>query len=88
MLGDITLFEIPIYSMDEVATELGYGLSLLVGHPEYYPRFGYERASKYSRTQPFPAPDECAIVKFLADAGREIQGETVFPKEFYLSFIY
>jgi predicted N-acetyltransferase YhbS len=48
----------------EIAAELGYKLCMLVGHADYYPRYGYERASKYGISQPFPAPDECVMVFF------------------------
>ena len=67
----------------EIATELGYSLSLLVGYAEYYPRFGYEQASKYGITQPLPAPDECVMVKLLSEEGRKISGAAVYPPEFY-----
>jgi len=67
----------------EIAADMGYGVCTLVGHADYYPRFGYERASKYGITQPFPAPDECVMVKFLTDAGKSVTGAAVFPPEFY-----
>jgi len=67
----------------EIAVGMGYGVCTLVGHPGYYPRFGYERASKYGITQPFPAPDECVMVKFLTAAGKRVTGAAAFPPEFY-----
>jgi len=67
----------------ELATEMGFGVCLVVGHEDYYPRFGYEIASKHGITQPFPAPDECVMVRFLNDAGKSITGSAVFPPEFY-----
>ena len=67
----------------EIAAEIGYGICLVVGHEDYYPRFGYEIASKYGITQPFPAPDECVMVKFLTDAAKSITGTAVLPPEFY-----
>ena len=67
----------------EIAADMGYGVCTLVGHADYYPRFGYERASKYGITQPFPAPDECVMVKFLTDASKSVTGAAVFPPEFY-----
>ena len=67
----------------KIAAKMGYSICTLVGHPEYYPRFGYERASGYGITQPFPAPDECVMVKFLIPAGKSVTGAAVFPPEFY-----
>ena len=67
----------------EIAAGMGYSLSHLVGYPDYYPRFGYELASKYGITQPFPAPDECVMVKMLTEDGRKITGAAVFPPEFH-----
>ena len=67
----------------KIAAGMGYDVCTLVGHADYYPRFGYERASKYGITQPFPAPDECVMVKFLTDAGKSVTGAAVFPPEFY-----
>jgi len=67
----------------EIAVGMRYNICLLVGYAEYYPRFGYEIASKYGITQPYPAPDECVMVKFLSDVGRNITGAAVFPPEFY-----
>ncbi|MCL2580594.1 MAG: N-acetyltransferase [Oscillospiraceae bacterium] len=65
------------------ALQMGFPLSLLIGHPGFYPRFGYERASKYAVTQPFPAPDECVTVKILREDGKVLAGQAAFPLEFY-----
>ena len=67
----------------KIAAEMGCNICLPVGYAEYYPRFGYEIASKYGITQPYPAPDECVMIKFLSDAVRNITGAAVFPPEFY-----
>lgn len=67
----------------EIAQSLGYGVCVLIGHKDYYPRFGYEIASKYGITLPFEAPDDCVMVKFLSDEGKSVTGVAVFPPEFY-----
>ena len=36
----------------------GFGAVIVVGHPEYYPRFGFAPARHLGLTPPFPAPDE------------------------------
>ena len=43
--------EIIRYSLDH-ARELGYGAVIIVGHPQYYPRFGFKPASEYNLTMP------------------------------------
>lgn len=42
----------------EEARKRGYTAVLVLGHPEYYPRFGFRRASAWGIQLPFPAPDE------------------------------
>ena len=64
-----------------VARALGFCACVLVGHEGYYPRFGYEPASRYGITFPFEAPDECKLVKFLCESGEVIRGQAVFPPE-------
>ena len=49
------------------AADLGYGLSLLVGHKDYYPRFGYKRASSFGIEFPLEAPGECCMVAELQE---------------------
>jgi predicted N-acetyltransferase YhbS len=65
----------------EVAERLGFSACILVGHPEYYPRFGYELASKHNITMPFDAPDECVMVRFLGEQVEPLVGEAAFPPE-------
>ena len=42
----------------ERCLELGCGAVLLVGHAEYYPRFGFSRAVDYEIACEFEAPDD------------------------------
>lgn len=72
-----------INSGHEIAQSLGYSVCVLVGHKEYYPRFGYELASKHGITLPFEAPDDCVMVKFISDTVKSVTGAAVFPPEFY-----
>jgi len=65
----------------EAAQRLGFSLSVLVGHADYYPRFGYEPAEQYGILFPFAAPEECKMVKFLDERGKSVQGMAVFPSE-------
>jgi putative acetyltransferase len=66
----------------DVATQLGEDLVVVVGHPGYYPRFGFERASRLGITSPFPAPDAAFLALRLRSGGPTPSGEVVYPPEF------
>jgi putative acetyltransferase len=63
--------------------EMGHSVVVLVGHANYYPRFGFTAACVHGLKLPFKAPDEAFMVcELKADALREITGEIVYPPEF------
>lgn len=65
------------------AADLGFKGIVLLGHPDYYPRFGYQRASRFGITFPFDAPDECCMAMPLADGSLEgIHGRICYPSAF------
>jgi putative acetyltransferase len=71
-----------IFGLQE-AKDLGYRSAVVLGHPSYYPRFGFEPASKWEITSPFPAPDEAFMALELLSGGLQgISGKVVFPEEF------
>ncbi len=43
----------------------GHRVVVVLGHPEYYPRFGFERASRYGLRCEFDCPDEAFMVTEL-----------------------
>ncbi|MGH1313795.1 GNAT family N-acetyltransferase [Bacillus toyonensis] len=51
----------------EKAKELGYGSVVVLGHPEYYPKFGFERASQWNIKAPFEVPDEVFMAMELRE---------------------
>ncbi len=62
---------------------LGYGLVVLVGHPNYYPRFGFVPAEPKGLKCEFEVPDEAWMVLELREgalAGRRV--EVRFQPEF------
>jgi len=65
-----------------IAASLGFDLCVLVGHENYYPRFGYELIGEHGITFPIEAPPECMMVKCLTEEGRAVKGAAVFPPEF------
>ncbi len=67
-----------------IARELGFTSVVLVGHADYYPRFGYKKASDFGIRFPIEVPDECGMVAELADdALKGISGVIEHPKEFF-----
>lgn len=67
----------------QVAKDLGYKSVVVLGHPSFYPKFGFEPASKWEIKSPFPAPDEAFLAIELAHNGlKNVKGKVVFPPEF------
>ena len=65
------------------AKELGYNSVILVGHPDYYPRFGYKKLSGFGIKVPFDVPDECCLgVELVEGALSDKSGIVEFPPEF------
>lgn len=66
------------------ARELGYNSVILLGHADYYPRFGFRKASTYGITLPFDVPDEyCVAIELVDHSLANISGIVEYPKEFY-----
>ncbi|MEI6101061.1 MAG: N-acetyltransferase [Eubacteriales bacterium] len=61
----------------QIAKELGFSSAVLVGHPTYYPRFGYRRASKWGIQLSIPAPDECFMAVELVPGSLDSAGGNV-----------
>ncbi len=65
----------------ERASSLGFGTVLIVGIPTYYPRFGYERLSRYPIELPFEAPDEnCFILQLQPGALNGVSGRVEYAQ--------
>ena len=55
---------------------------MVQGHPEYYPRFGFERASALGFVAPYPMLDEVFMVKRLPGYSPDLAGRIVYPPAF------
>jgi len=63
--------------------EMGHGVVVLVGHANYYPRFGFSPAKDRGLSLPFEAPDEAFMVcELVPNALGGITGTIVYPPEF------
>jgi putative acetyltransferase len=68
----------------EKAKELGFISVVVLGHPEYYPRFGFRKASDWKIKEPFGVPDEVMMVIELKEGALGFGGGLIdFPKEYY-----
>ncbi|NIF04408.1 N-acetyltransferase [Chryseobacterium sp. Tr-659] len=66
-----------------IAKDLGYGSVILIGHENYYPRFGYEKTSNFGISFPFDIPEENGMaVELVKDGLKNIKGVVKYPKEF------
>lgn len=67
----------------EVAKSLGHESVIVIGHPEYYPRFGFRLASKWDIKTPFEVPMEVFLAIELVEGSlRGKSGIVEYPKEF------
>lgn len=64
---------------------LGYGVVIVIGHSDYYPRFGFSPARERGFEVSFPVPDEAFMVLELWPGALEGAGGTIiYPPAFVL----
>ena len=67
----------------EQCRKLGHKIVVVVGHPDYYPRFGFASARAKGLEAPFPVPDEAFMVEELeGEALVGTVGMVEYPPEF------
>ena len=67
----------------ERCRNLGHQIVVVVGHPEYYPRFGFTPARVKGLEAPFPVPDEEFMVFELVSVALDgVSGMIVYPAPF------
>ncbi len=65
------------------AREKGYRSVIVIGHPEYYPRFGFSKASKFDIKAPFDVPDNAFMaLELVENALENVKGIVEYPKPF------
>ncbi|WP_300812172.1 N-acetyltransferase [uncultured Bacteroides sp.] len=66
------------------AASLGYGTAVILGHKDYYPRFGYCRAMEHGIMFPFDVPSElCQVIELLPGALNGVHGNVQYPPAFF-----
>lgn len=67
----------------EIAKELGFKSVIVLGHKDYYPRFGFLPASRWRIKAPFDVPDEVFMaIELVSDGLKNVSGIVEYPKEF------
>ncbi|MFE6299048.1 GNAT family N-acetyltransferase, partial [Streptomyces sp. NPDC057866] len=66
----------------DAARLAGERLVLVLGHPEYYPRFGFARASAYGIKPAFEVPDEAMMALVLDGSAPVPAGTVAYPAAF------
>ena len=70
----------------EEARRLGHGVVIVLGHPEYYPRFGFRPAGALGIRSPFEAPPEAFLAMELSPGAlSDVHGLVRYPPEFFSS---
>lgn len=66
------------------AKELGYNSVVVLGHPEYYPKFGFKKASLWGIKASFEVPDEAFMaIELSENALNNASGVVEYPSVFF-----
>ncbi|OAJ73820.1 GCN5 family acetyltransferase [Brevibacillus sp. SKDU10] len=72
-----------IHAALKSAKELGYHSVIVLGHKDYYPKFGFKPASLWNIQAPFEVPDEVFMALEITDNSLEnVQGVVHYSKAF------
>ncbi len=73
-----------IEAAHRTAKDLGYESVILLGHENYYPKFGYQPLHLFNISLPFEAPKEnCMAIELSPNALKNKEGKVIYPKEFF-----
>lgn len=73
-----------ITTAHQIAEKLGYKSIVLLGHENYYPKFGYQQADKFAIELPFEVPKENVMaIELVKDALKNVNGIVEYPPEFF-----
>jgi putative acetyltransferase len=67
----------------EACKQLGYKIVIVVGHPNYYPRFGFKPAREYRLKAPFEVPNEAFLAcELFSGALKNVRGVVKYSPAF------
>lgn len=65
------------------AKEMGFKSVMVVGHPDYYPRFGFQKAEKYNIKSSIEVPaDVFMAIELIENGLKDVAGTLIYPEEF------
>ncbi|MFD2211627.1 GNAT family N-acetyltransferase [Virgibacillus halophilus] len=68
----------------EKAGELGFRSVIVLGHPEYYPKFGFRKSSLWQIKAPFEVPEEALMAIELQKGSLDnVSGVIQYPNVFF-----
>ena len=65
-----------------LAKEKGYGAIVVLGHPEYYKRFGFVQARELQVTCNLPAPEDALTIMEIVEGNLAGGGHVEYPEPF------
>lgn len=67
------------------AIKAGFKSVIVLGHPDYYPAFGFRKASEWNIRCPFEVPDEAFMaIELEENSLKNCEGEVVYPDAFMI----
>lgn len=67
-----------------IAKEIGYKSVVVLGHPEYYQKFGFKQTSQWGIRAPFDVSEKYFMALVLQDGALEnVDGIVEYPKAFF-----
>lgn len=73
-----------ILAAHQKAKELGYKSVVVLGHHNYYPKFGYQLTKSYGIELPFPADEKnCMVIELVENGLKGVSGKVEYAQEFY-----
>ncbi|MEC4983439.1 MAG: N-acetyltransferase [Oscillatoria sp. PMC 1068.18] len=66
----------------EIAAQRKEKMAIVLGHSQFYSRFGFEPTVHYQIESPFPVPDDVFLVKLLTSYRQNYRGKVVYPPAF------
>lgn len=66
----------------QIAKELGYHHSIVLGDPNYYAKFGYQTAKPFGIVAPFEIPDEYFMISSLDSSDITVSGPVIYAEAF------
>ncbi|BAY15915.1 GCN5-related N-acetyltransferase [Nostoc sp. HK-01] len=66
----------------KIADVTGEAIVIVLGHPHFYTRFGFQPSVFYKIESPFPVPEDVFMVKPLQNYQQKYMGKVVYPPAF------